>query len=212
MNSHLLALFISYRSCGEKLIKYQANSSRVIMSIILMTTLFYKTLILPGEIWCWSLLGLKGLTGHGLLAFLGSTCSFPKFSSKLSLWEKRLSLAVRILLALIRVDAYRVWKGKRPHLWLASRCSKMPLLKFLIVRMCVPTWIECFHSRGQHLCKCFGTKEIICIRKEFISHRTVLGHQHGRRFIVLGHQYGRRDVMWKHSIRTTYTHVITYGT
>ena len=60
--------------------------------------------------------------------------------------------------------------------------------------------IECFHSRGQHLCKCFGTKENICIRKEFISHRTSLGHKHGRRFIVLGHQYGRRDVMWKHSI------------
>ena len=55
--------------------------------------------------------------------------------------------------------------------------------------------IECFHSRGLHLCKCFGTKEIICIRKEFISNGTGLGHQHGRRFIVLGHQYGRRDVM-----------------
>ena len=31
------------------------------MSVILMTTLFYKELILQGEIWCWSLLGLKGL-------------------------------------------------------------------------------------------------------------------------------------------------------
>ena len=61
MNSHLLPLFISYRSSGEKLIKYQANSSCVIMSVILMTTLFYKALILQGEIWCWSLLGLKGL-------------------------------------------------------------------------------------------------------------------------------------------------------
>ena len=30
------------------------------MSIILMATLFYKALILQGEIWCWSLLGLKG--------------------------------------------------------------------------------------------------------------------------------------------------------
>ena len=59
---------------------------------------------------------------------------------------------------------------------------------------------ECFHSRGQHLCKFIGTKESVCIRKEFNSHRTGLGHQHGRRFIVLGHQYGRRDVMWKHSI------------
>ena len=31
------------------------------MSVILMTTLFYKVLILQGEIWFWSLLGLKGL-------------------------------------------------------------------------------------------------------------------------------------------------------
>ena len=31
------------------------------MAIILMTTVFYKALILQGEIWCWSLLGLKGL-------------------------------------------------------------------------------------------------------------------------------------------------------
>ena len=60
--------------------------------------------------------------------------------------------------------------------------------------------MECFHSRGQHLCKFTGTKESVCIRKEFNSHRTGLGHQHGRHFIVLGHQYGRHDVMWKHSI------------
>ena len=30
--------------------KYQANSSSVIMSVILITTLFYKALILQGEI------------------------------------------------------------------------------------------------------------------------------------------------------------------
>ena len=47
--------------------------------------------------------------------------------------------------------------------------------------------IECFHSRGQHLCKFIGKKESVCIRKEFKSHKTGLGHQHGRRFIVLGH-------------------------
>ena len=56
-------------------------------------------------------------------------------------------------------------------------------------------YIECFHSRGHHLCKYIGTKESVCIRKEFNSQRIGLGHQHGRRFIVLGHQYGRRDVM-----------------
>ena len=55
--------------------------------------------------------------------------------------------------------------------------------------------MECFHSRGQHLRKFIRTKESVCIRKEFNSHRTGLGHQHGGRFIVLGHQYGRRDVM-----------------
>ena len=52
---HLLPLFISFRSWGEKLIKYQSTSSCVTMSVILMTTLFYKALILQGEIWCWSL-------------------------------------------------------------------------------------------------------------------------------------------------------------
>ena len=32
------------------------------MSVILMKTLFYRALTLQGEIWCWSLLGLKGLS------------------------------------------------------------------------------------------------------------------------------------------------------
>ena len=52
--------------------------------------------------------------------------------------------------------------------------------------------IECFHSRGQHLCKFFGTKDSICIRKEFNSHSTGLGHQHGRRFIVWDTNMARR--------------------
>ena len=34
------------------------------MSVILMITLFYKALILQGEIWCWSLFGPKGLREH----------------------------------------------------------------------------------------------------------------------------------------------------
>ena len=32
-------------------------------------------------------------------------------------------------------------------------------------------FIECFHSRGQHLCRFIGTKESVCIRKEFNSQR-----------------------------------------
>ena len=48
----------------------------------------------------------------------------------------------------------------------------------------VPFSIESFHSRGQHLCKFIGTKESVCIRKEFNSHGAGLGHQHGRNVIV----------------------------
>ena len=39
-----------HQSSGEKLIKYLANSSCVIMSLILITTLFYKVIRLQGEI------------------------------------------------------------------------------------------------------------------------------------------------------------------
>ena len=60
--------------------------------------------------------------------------------------------------------------------------------------------IERFHSLGQHLCKFIGTKESVCVRKEFNSHRTGLKQQHGRRFTILGHQYGGRDFMWTHSV------------
>ena len=40
------------------MLKYQLDSSCVIMSSILLTTVFYKAVILQGEIWRWSLLGL----------------------------------------------------------------------------------------------------------------------------------------------------------
>ena len=75
-----MPLFISYRNSGEKLMRYQPNSSCVIMFINLITTLFYKALILQGELWCWSLLGLKGLK-------LTCTCNwqgFGQFILKLS--------------------------------------------------------------------------------------------------------------------------------
>ena len=72
------------------------------------------------------------------------------------------------------------------------------MLEFLINVLNVgyeDEFCHCFHPRGQHLCKFIGTKESVYIRKEFNSHRTGLGHKHGRRFIVLGHKYGRHDVM-----------------
>ena len=49
-NSHLLSLYIFNRNSEVSLLKYQLDSSCVIMSFILMITLFYKTVILQGEI------------------------------------------------------------------------------------------------------------------------------------------------------------------
>ena len=40
------------------------------MSVILMTTMSYMALILQGEIWCWSLLGLKGVKAKEPSIFL----------------------------------------------------------------------------------------------------------------------------------------------
>ena len=77
-------------------------------------------------------------------------------------------------------------------------CVAIMLLFCLEYKMsvtCHNVRIECFYSRGQPLYKLIGTKECVCIRKEFNSQRTGLGHQHGRLFIVLGHQYARRNVM-----------------
>ena len=65
--------------------------------------------------------------------------------------------------------------------------------------------IECFHSRGQHLCKFIGTKESVYIRKEFNSQRIGLEHQHGRRLIVLEHQYGRRLIVLEHQYGRRFT-------
>jgi len=58
-------LYILVRSSRENLFKYQDNSSLVINYLILMTCTCYVqnyVLIWWGEIWYWSLLGLKGLS------------------------------------------------------------------------------------------------------------------------------------------------------
>ena len=45
-------LYVFNRSSGENLLKQQFDSSTVIMSSILMTTLFHIALVLQGEISC----------------------------------------------------------------------------------------------------------------------------------------------------------------
>ena len=71
-NSHLLPLYTSYTKSGEKVLKCQHNSSCVFVSLILITTLFYRSSLLRGEIWFWSSLGLKGFNAICPLASLPS--------------------------------------------------------------------------------------------------------------------------------------------
>ena len=114
-------------------------------------------------------------------------------------WDKRREVSRhRISQFRLLVDIYStlciLWvEGEGWKLW-------QKLNKFIQTAECAIIVILCFHSRGQHLFKFIGTKESVYIRKEFNSHRTGLGHKHGRRFIVLGHKYGRHDVKWKHRI------------
>ena len=75
-----------------------------------------------------------------------------------------------------------------------NRESKTPRNQIPIKYQTVFTHVAGFYA---NLLK---RKKVLYIRKEFISHRFVLVHQRGRRFIVLEHQYGRRDVMWKCSV------------
>ena len=113
-------------------------------------------------------------------------------------------IVVFVLLVELENDAKKVWAEF--ELKLPGSGSEWRLNNYWKCSENFPTLskgsshIERFHSRGQHPCKFIGTKESLCVRKEFHSHRIGLRHQHGRCFIVLGHQYGRRDVMWKHSI------------
>ena len=85
------------------------------MSSILMTTLFYKALILQGETSCWSLLGLKGLR-HGLRLictksytdhnFVKIYQNLPKFGSLVAASEKSVTL---IFLWREKSDIYVTW-------------------------------------------------------------------------------------------------------
>ena len=62
--------------------------------------------------------------------------------------------------------------------FIENTCNKID--NFFLAKFLNKPLIECFHSRGQHLCKFIGTKEGVCIRIEYNSQRFGLGHQHGR--------------------------------
>ena len=71
----------------------------------------------------------------------------------------------------------------------SSPCNVRNLFKVADGRFPCLSFIECFHSRGQHLFKFIGIDESVCIRKKSTSQKIGLGHQHDRRFIVLRHQW-----------------------
>ena len=71
--------YISLSTNWKNLLRHQDNSSLVIISPILMTFMCYNALIWWGEIWCWSLLGLKRLMIRLLVAVIRVPAHF--FSS-----------------------------------------------------------------------------------------------------------------------------------
>ena len=148
----MLPLFISYRSSGEKLIRYQANSSCVIMSVILMTTLFYKTLILQGEIWCWSLLGLKGLSLMFVAAFADEirkmlSSKFHAFVSKRKvvrdLWIRWRTWRRNVfLLICVVVDLLRAMLHPRKDISVATKIVSTTQHCKLTLHVCFGQWFK----------------------------------------------------------------------
>ena len=67
------------------------------------------------------------------------------------------------------------------------------MILYVVAKEVVVILIERFHSHGQYLFKCMGTKQIVYVRN---SHRICLEHQHGHCFIVLEYQNGRRHALY----------------
>ena len=64
------------------------------MSVILMTTLFYKALILQAEIWCWSILRLKGLIAHYWIAGIFAKITLAGQISSIEIYTERIKLSL----------------------------------------------------------------------------------------------------------------------
>ena len=64
------------------------------MSVILMTTLFYKALILQGEIWCWSILGVKGLIAYHRIAGISAKLMLVVQISSIEIYTEKIKLSL----------------------------------------------------------------------------------------------------------------------
>ena len=100
------------------------------MSIILMTTVFYKAVILQWESWCWSLLGLKGLTLTATLLSLPrgedefNITLLSSFGKKIELIFLSLSLQVEM------IEDHVQQKGMKPLLsWDNIKTNTVPHVK-----------------------------------------------------------------------------------
>ena len=146
--------------------------------------------------WGWKSTAVKVQTNCLWNSFTGGTCRNDDVSSMVG---PGYSFSGQECVNTVDVIAFSLYVKNNISWMKLEGISLFPI--FCIPRVILNA-ILCFHSRGQHLCKFIVTKESVCIRKEFNSHRTGLGHKHGRRFIVLGHKYGRHNIIWKHTTET----------
>ena len=85
---------LRYRISWENLIKDQSISFVFIILLILLTFSIDDVLIWLGENWCWSLLGLQGLTNADAQLYFGEELFIGEFSIWYSIvrlrgWENR---------------------------------------------------------------------------------------------------------------------------
>ena len=76
------------------------------MSIILMTTLFNIVYVLQGEIWCWSLLVLKGLTSsnkHNSANFSGEKTYYETLRGVYFFYNTRKNFKSNLVLVFVLI-------------------------------------------------------------------------------------------------------------
>ena len=125
-------------------------------SVILMTTLFYKALILQGEIWCWSLLGLKGLCHSCLVLFVDNASYACQLALKLEklpvdgLWITKSQLGVKqnmspkhINISIVTNNKNELWKTVRLTSFQKPQLQSVSIF-FKFVHPCFLFYLLCY--------------------------------------------------------------------
>ena len=103
------------------------------------------------------------------------------FSRKLPLGAPGTSIYCRTLIKPITKKTGKIVIFEATYRTRKTRIPACPLGKYSHANFVLPWDTSCWSQLEIYLCQCIGTKESACIRKEFNSHRTGLGHQHCRR-------------------------------